>query len=166
MAKNASLVYTLPMATTNKIKAKNNDSREGLLGMANDPENYGDLYVVGEDGKSHLTKCGIKSEILFEGEAIPNNEYSLIKPITDFKELLICFSVNHETDGEDMYKEYVTIPVSDIRFSDDKQFIKTIYSTNYLTYTFTNDFTLKVNGNGSATSGWLGISIKRIVGIY
>lgn len=59
--------YSIPMATTNKILARRNDDREGLLVLANDPNNYGDLYVVGKDGKSHLTKSGIKSEVIWEG---------------------------------------------------------------------------------------------------
>lgn len=96
---NAYHAQTVPMNTTNNIVAKRNDPREGLLGMANDPENYGDLYVVGRDGRSHLTKSGIKSEVIFEGTAnVASTEYKLSKSIKKFKQLLIIAGASYNKD--------------------------------------------------------------------
>jgi hypothetical protein len=65
----ASTNYCLPRSSTLAIKQKQNDSREGLLGYANDDGNYGDLYLVNKIGKSQMPAARIKMDTLFDGAA-------------------------------------------------------------------------------------------------
>ena len=164
----ASSRYTLPMNTTLNILNKTNDSREGLLGMANDNDNYGSLYVVGKDGGSHLTMSGIKSEIIFEGTAnVLNQSYLLLKSINNFK-FIILYN-NGSYSGE-------TREGSGIILSTDKLIEK--YSTKYalsisaaanssnietmLHFNNDKEFTIDQIYN----KNWINNGIYKIIGIY
>lgn len=168
--KNASLTYTLPMATTEKIKAKSKDKRVGLLGMANDDENFGDLYVVGKDGKSHLTKSGIKSEILFEGNAKDVTEYTLTKSMNDYKFLM--FISDCELNGVDIAKHSQLVIVDDIVMRQDS--VATHWLSGYTSsgagyrigYNFRNDKTFYVTKAEVSQSSWSNPKITKIIGIY
>lgn len=165
--KNASLTYTLPMATTEKIKAKSNDNRVGLLGMANDDENFGDLYVVGKDGKSHLTKSGIKSEILFEGNAsVLNEKYVLSKPITDFK-MLVFFSNASSSTSSGFNTTSVVVNVDDIKYINNEFYVN-LYQGGYernFNFTIHND-NISFSITRQILGGLSSIQITKVIGIY
>ena len=153
--KNASLTYTLPMATTKKIKAKSNDKRVGLLGLANDDENFGDLYVVGKDGKSHLTKSGIKSEILFDGKVTSPSTINITKELKEFK--LLIFETTNSSDGE--RRSYNTIYVSEKLF-EIKQILLHEYGNRYTSVNLTDDKLVL------SISALRDLHLRRIIGIY
>lgn len=79
----------LPMNTTENILSKEKDFRVGRMGIANDDENFGDIYITGKDGKAHLAKAGIKSEVIFDGSMATVGDYKLSKTIDAFKILMI-----------------------------------------------------------------------------
>lgn len=165
--KNASLAYTLPMATTEKIKSKSNDKRVGLLGMANDDENFGDLYVVGKDGKSHLTKSGIKSEILFEGNAsVLNEKYVLSKPITDFK-MLVFFSNASSSTSSGFNTTSVVVNVDDIKYINNEFYVN-LYQGGYernFNFTIHND-NISFSITRQTLGGLSSMQITKVIGIY
>ena len=164
---NANLTYTLPMSTTTLIKAKSNDSRVGLLGMANDPDNFGDLYVVGRDGKSHLTKSGVKSEVIFDGVANAIGQYNLVDSIDKYTYLIIIAKITHiSSDFDDstsdiIYKsEFENMKYKCISnyFSDE-----CYYAIEYkLTDSILDIYTIK-NGTSSM---WNTPHIYQIIGVY
>lgn len=164
--KNASLTYILPMATTEKIKAKSSDTRIGLLGMANDCENFGDLYVVGRDGKSHLTRSGIKTETIFEGSASTVGTYQMKGEIKSFKGIIVYSNID-DTGGVTSYAmSSVIVTVDDLNHSINR-LIRTGSSIDGWI-----DFTINVDTNTleiSSIENGTGVSTHRIfkvVGIY
>lgn len=166
---NSSLVYTLPMNTTSNILAKTNDLREGLLGMANDNENYGDLYVVGKDGKSHLTKSGMKSEIIFEGSANKVDEiYNLAKDMSLFKQ--IVFFSTGEYQGQKRGYVSITINIEDINEYKTKYalVISNIYKNNEneasILFHIVNETQFQIDQLYSKT--WSNKGITKVIGIY
>ena len=164
---NANLVYTLPMATTAQIKAKTGDSRTGLLGMANDPENFGDLYVVGRDGKAHLTKSGVKSEVIFDGVANATGQYNLVDIIDKYSYLIIMAKITHpnsdfsDSTSDIVYKsEFENIKYKCISgyFSEESY-----YAIEYkLTDNILDIYTTK---NGTSPI-WATPYIYQIIGVY
>ena len=154
--KNANLVYTLPMNTTSLIKTKVNDSRVGLLGMANDGDNFGDLYVVGRDGKAHLTKSGIKNEILFEGVVNDIGVYNLGKSVSTHKFLSIYGDIANGS-----YSYSMLIEVEELKAKD---YIFEIYEQNYLVIRLISDNEIEVKSK--YTAGHYDGRITKIIGIY
>lgn len=169
-----SSLTTLPMNTTENILLKELDHREGLLGMANDKENYGDLYVVGFDGKSHLAKSASKSDILFEGDVVMNSNggtsivINFENDITKYRFILIRACVTGISGAEGLGMTSQLVNTSDIHFDD------TIYSigvgvgaTHYfiMHYKYTSNKSITIVE--SYINGWSGkISVKSIIGIY
>lgn len=154
--KNAYLSPISPMNTTKKILAKTGDSRVGLIGIANDDDNFGDIYVVGKDGKSHLTKSGIKSEVIFEGKASDIGEYTLIKDISNFKYLV--FYNKSTVNGIERNKATDIFFVHDLlnsdRFGEDLSSVTNSDAT-YMEFILRNS-----TGSGSSYPACLGITIK------
>lgn len=153
--KNASLAYSLLMSTTQKIKAKINDFRVGLLGMANDDENFGDLYVVGKDGKAHLTKSGIKSEVIFDGRIISAGDYNITTPLENFK--IIAFEMENTTDAGRLSfnTTYVT---NDLL--EKKEFLLYEHGSRYVKLELKDDdYMLGVTAISS-------LYIRKVIGIY
>lgn len=171
---NAFHAQTLPMNTTERILAKTNDSREGLLGMANDQENYGDLYVVGKDGKSHLTKSGIKSEVIFEGKASTLGNYILNNNVKNFKQLIVVGDAT-SANGVDYYEVTTTIDTKAISNTSGVAKYTLLYSTNTSTGTITSsriglcfptDTTLEIAFTSLGASNYKSIQITKVIGIY
>lgn len=166
--KNATLLYTLPMATTKEINAKTNDSREGLLGMANDVENYGDLYVVGKDGKAHLTKSGIKSEIIFDGViSTTSTPVSLTKDIKVFNKVIVYVRATNVSNT--VTTRFSTIvDCAKVEYGYDHRYSSTFYATAESSagctfYFEENNIILSAQGNGS---GYKKPEIYMVEGIY
>lgn len=164
-----SSTYQLPMNTTQAILAKTNDPREGLMGMANDVENYGDLYVVGKDGKSHLTKAGMKSEVIFEGKVSTLNAIgTLLKDIRGYKKLEITASVDISSNIAEQNVMKITniIELKNVNYRSHEVFFNFSLGTQrniniqFLEDNKTFKVTSLVLGNLSS------IQITRIVGIY
>lgn len=158
---NASLKQTLPMNTTKNILVKRDDAREGLLGMSNDQENYGDLYVVGKDGRSHLIKSAIKSEIIFEGYASGYSPYNLSKSIYEFKQLLVTASGNNN--------EFFTMMINTntIKIKETYQFLfnfSTGGNDRQIIFNFPSVTSFKIPYR--TLGGYSNIGINQIVGIY
>lgn len=157
----SNLTYTLPMNTTINILNKINDAREGLLGMANDNDNYGDLYVVGKDGKSHLTKSGTKSEIIWEGVCSTTNvEMILNKSIQNYKYILFEITI----DGQTNFKCCEVIPINNV--TQSYNVISSKYNTTssfWYTSIFVNERTFKIE---SINYSGLKPVISKVIGIY
>lgn len=157
--KRAFYAQTLPMSNTQKILAKTDDTREGLLGMANDVQNYGDLYVVGRDGKSHLTKAGIKMETIFEGKTAALADYDLVHSINKYKEIRIHATGYSEDKGfvvETIYPNTVN--------NDPRQFSLYFLGTREIAFGFTSDTILHVDEILMENAPYVGIT--KIMGIY
>jgi hypothetical protein len=110
--KNASLTYCLPSNTTQAMNQRQNDSREGLLGFANDSDNYGTLWMINNKGHAQIPIAGTKSDVLFDGNAnIVNSTYNLSNSITKYK-FLIFFGDSSTVDGNciGMASTYIMIP--------------------------------------------------------
>ncbi len=167
--KHASLDYILPMNTTKNIMSKRNDARVGLFGMANDIENFGDLYVVGPDGKSHLTKNGIKSEIIFDGKASSTGDYELLNSIDTFKMLMICFSCDNNTTKENTLKGTHLIPLVDIDFGETLQHLQAhcivLVENGFINFGFKHSKLLSI-GSIAKTSYNTSVQITKVIGIY
>ena len=165
--KNASLTYILPMATTKEIQAKTNDTREGLLGMANDSENYGDLYVVGKDGKSHLTKAGIKSKVIFDGVANSTGEYNLTDNIKKFKCVLVMAKIDHTNE---LLNDSTSDIVYNAEFEGMKYRCMSVYFSSESHYSIEYrliDDKLEIYTTKKGTSSvWSNPHIYQIIGIY
>lgn len=166
--RNATLEHTLPMNTTEKILAKQGDARLGLLGLANDGENFGDLYVVGRDGRSHLTKSGIKSEVIFEGKANAVGDYT-IEDITKYKQLVVCFSCDNNTTKEDTLRGSNVIFTNDIPFGDTMKQIRAyrivIVESGNIDFGFKNKTSFTID-RVTPTSYNTSVQITKIIGIY
>ncbi len=167
--KNIKLDYILPMNTTKNIKSKENDERVGLLGMANDDENFGDLYVVGKDGKAHLTKNGSKYEIIFDGKANKTGDYILLKSIKEFKMLMICFSLDNNTTKENTLKGTHLIPLVDIDFGETLQHIRAhrivFLENGHIDFGFKNSKLLSID-RFTKTQYNTSVQITKVIGIY
>lgn len=170
--KNASLTYTIPMNTTEKILAKTNDLRVGLLGMANDAENYGDLYVVGGDGKSHLTRSGIKSEVIFDGSAgTPKTGYTLSKSIDNFSHVIVTGMC--EEVGSVIYSIELIISKENYNYiskSSTHAICGVSYANDASGYTigfrFEDDKTLYINSITKTITSWENVRISKVIGVY
>lgn len=143
---------TLPMSTTAKILTKTNDSREGLLGMANDDKNYGDLYVVGRDGKAHLTKSATKSEILFQGLANSVNTFSLGSPMNNNYKYIMIRTADSASSIRD---ESVSIVPAEI----NRAALVSGYDTRHLGITFISETQFKITSRSY-------LDLLEIIGIY
>ena len=165
---------TLPMNTTLNILNKTNDNREGLLGMANDNDNYGSLYVVGKDGKSHLTRSGIKKEVIFEGKANELGKYSLLSSINNFKQIIVYADALSTSDN--YYHEIsTTIDVDSIEFLTNHARYTLLYPVNSnsstttstrLAICFNDSKTFEIAYKQIGDSTYKSIQIIKIVGIY
>lgn len=173
--KNASLVYTLPMATTEKIKAKSNDKRVGLLGLANDDENFGDLYVVGKDGKSHLTKSGIKSEVLYDGLANATGEYGLTNSIDNYSYIVVYSGLTNKTVtsiidivSNVISKDYIKIGTANQFVYNDSIAISGVDYTRRMRYHFKTNKSINIDSItiGSNETSTNDLAITRVEGIY
>lgn len=161
---------TLPMNTTSKILAKTNDSREGLLGMANDADNYGDLYVVGKDGKAHLTKGGAKSEIIFEGNASSVGLYKLTKKITNYSFILIesdsSGGINPRQGSFLIRTDSIKLDTSGLGTFCVSSFANTSWNYSFQC-SFYDEETLHIcYTSQSGANEWGKAFIKKIIGIY
>lgn len=167
---NASFTYLLPMNTTSKIKAKRNDSRVGLLGTANDGNNFGDLYIVGYDGKSHLTKSAYKYDIIFEGILNTVDATSkLLSKLDTYRQLIVTGGYIRASDGMLEQLDNVIIYVDDIVYetTDYNLFCINISINDIgrrIFFTFTDDSTIKISNIINTGDGQL--AITRIQGIY
>ncbi len=131
--KNSIQQTILPMNSIDKILNKVNDNREGLLGMANNDENYGELYVVGKDGKSHLTRNGTKCEEIWSGIASSGN-ITLSKNLSEFK------SVAFEVDSSGNRDKICTCMVSMTdNIIETGKFTVNEYSTRNIKFSFSKD---------------------------
>lgn len=134
---------TVSMNTTEKILAKKLDKRLGLLGVANDGDNFGSMYVVGYDGRAHLIKSGIKSKTIFEGK-VDDGTLILGDNASNFKYLQIITG-NTTTDCESV----VTIPIK----------LTTNYLHNGMKFNLKDYTTVEILENTSE-------EIRCIIGIY
>ncbi len=152
---NSSLSYILPMSSINKINSKISDDREGLLGMANNDKNYGELYVVGNDGKSHLTKAGLTSEILLDGDITESTDLTFSKSLDNYNFIAIRYNLIYE-DGVVDYG--YTLVKLDKDYKVDVTFLSNVY-TRFIKI---DDKTIRVEMvNGEARN-----RITEIIGIY
>lgn len=165
----SSYAQILPMNTTNSILSKFGDYRVGLLGMASDDENFGDLYVVGKDGRAHLTKAGTKSELIFKGKANTVGDYILGKNIKKYKYLLVCSSNDNNTTGADTLKMSTLIPVDHVDFGTTIKYIRAyrmvIVESGNIDFGFKDETTLTVD-RITPTSYNSSVQITKIIGIY
>lgn len=139
--KNANLSYTLPMNTSSQIKNKFGDVRVGLLGMASDPENFGDLYVVGRDGFAHLTKSGIKSEVIFEGSS-NEGDITTVNKLNDYKYIFV-----EVDDGTKIFNEII--------------YVSTLYESNN-----TKTLLSRVDDTILTINQTFNLTVLKIIGIY
>lgn len=164
---------TVPMNTTKKILAKINDTRVGLLGIANDDENFGDAYVVGKDGMSHLIKAATKKEIIFEGSANQaKTSYTLNDSIEKFSYIIVtgCCS---DSIGNKLYSLETVVSKENYDYesaSSTYAICGVSYANGANGYTigfrFNDDKTLFVNSITNTMSNWIDIRITRITGVY
>ena len=155
-----SINWTLPMNTTERILAKVSDPREGRMGMANDSENYGTLYVTGSDGKSYLAKAGVKSEVLWEGQAtIVGEIYMLTKSISNFSYLMVEQGLMGDKNA--CFTELVAVRDTTTTIGISKYLSSSYYM--YLSIQILDSsFQLSTVQN---SGGWSGC-IRKIYGIY
>lgn len=159
---------TLPMNTTEKILAKKFDYRAGLLGLASDDENFGDLYVVGKDGKAYLTKSGMKSKVIWEGKLLVNQQATLSNDYSGFKQIIFIFGVDYSS-----YSKFgitsIVIDTNDIiqNFLSAQTFgqFRGNTGSGVLEFSFLNSTTIKVIRTTSVDSGAT-VYICKIIGIY
>lgn len=87
--KKINLNYCLPKNSTENIKARTNDSREGFLGFADDSNNYGSLWMINNKGTAQMPMAGIKIETIWSGSVTGYSNISLTTDIDQFKLFLI-----------------------------------------------------------------------------
>jgi hypothetical protein len=69
---------------------RQNDNREGLLGFANDIDNYGTLYMINNKGKAQIPIARTKNKLLFNGVASVVGDYTLSDTIDNYSLIIIA----------------------------------------------------------------------------
>ncbi len=144
---------TLPMNITNKVTKKAEDKREGILGMANDIPNYGDLYVVNKEGTSSLTISGQILTSLYEGN-VTSGSITLAKDISNFK--LIYINIIEDNDYD--RSSTCSVVITDRLLYEKKKILLTSYGSISMWLDITNLDTLTITSNNK-------ITIKDIYGL-
>lgn len=160
-----SLLYCLPKNTTNAMISRLNDFREGLLGFANDGDNYGTLWMVDNKGKAMIPMASMaNADILFNGVANKTNTaYTLASKYTDYKYILVIGGASNGTGAI----QSLLIPTSRININDTNGYALSCASSS--TSLFYISFL--INGLGSfmiksiAASNWADPAITIIYGI-
>lgn len=161
----ASLNYCLPKNSTFAMKQRSMDPREGLLGFANDPDNYGTLWMVDNKGKAMIPMASMaNADILFNGVANKTNTaYTLASKYTDYKYILAIGGASNGTGAI----QSLLIPTSRININDTNGYALSCASSS--TSLFYISFL--INGLGSfmiksiAASNWTDPAITIIYGI-
>ena len=132
------------------------------------PTNINVLYCIKYEPTYYMEyhpKYGyMKQDVLFEGEA-KEGEHKLLQNISNYDYILIEFSANHSSYGTGVYKSCEFLKVEDIKFLDARQFLKTLYSENYCSYSFTDGETLKIYEYSISGSSWKSVYISKITGV-
>lgn len=149
----ASMIQTVPLNSTQNILNKVNDFREGLLGIANDKGNYGSLYVVGSDGKSHLTKNGITAKELWNGST-KTSTITLSENLSNFKYIMVEV---HSDLNSDKLTTCCVLMTENILINEE--FTINEYETRKVDFAFSKDN----NDLGVASSN---LNVVSITGIY
>lgn len=163
--KNASHLATLPMNTTANILKKYNDFRTGLLGMANDGENFGTLYVINKTGRAQLIQTKMKTDVLFEGIAKGlNDRYTLGHDIRNYRYIEVFASI---TTNSQVSKISNTIDVSNIAHTDNEfLFNFTIDGTTRSINIKLNDDNISFTITSLELGGAESIQICKVIGVY
>ena len=163
--KKASLNYCLPKNSTLAMELRQNDSREGLLGFADDGANYGTLWIINANGKAQIPFAKMPNvDTLFDGVANTiKTPYQLSANVTNYRCLLVTASISNSQ----VVSNYIM--TKDITYGIDYGYFIGGYndaSYNYnLDFGFltNNTFQIEYRGISSAWSG--GGAINKIYGI-
>jgi hypothetical protein len=159
----ASMDYCLPKNSTLAMNQRQNDAREGLLGFANDGNNYGTLYLINHTGKAQIPMAALaNADVLFDGLAGTSDmDYSINNDYKKYKYLLI--------DGGAMngakVRNQLLIPTSTIDTATVNQFMISgiAVSYNYFIYIyFTSSTTFRLT---TGVTGWTTPAVTKVYGI-
>jgi hypothetical protein len=164
----ASMDYCLPKNSTLAMNQRQNDNREGLLGFANDGDNYGTLWMINHIGKAQIPMAGVKYDVLFDGIASTSGiPYSLSKPFTKYKSLIIMGGFQNGSRAVNV----MLIPVKSIAISNatnDIGYSLSSFSKGdcyyYCDFYFDTEESFVINAISNAW--WTGISISKVYGMY
>jgi hypothetical protein len=156
----ASMDYCLPKNSTLAMNQRQNDNREGLLGFANDGNNYGTLWMINHIGKAQIIKAAMsQGDILYEGYA---SSGALLKSPSNYQYLLITVAMDSNGGCAQTFLIRTTNLPSNILYS--------AYATSsFYAYSL---FLFGVNGSFSLTDtqrvvGWSHpANVSRVIGIY
>lgn len=164
--KNTSRLYCLPSNNTLAIKQRINDSRKGLLGYADDPYNYGTLYMIDNTGKSIIPKAAmVNSDLLFEGNSgvIIGSVVTLTNTINEYQ--FIYFDVSWDSTTTTSFYVNVDSLISKINTnSNSRHLMLSIHADYYLGLTFNADYkSFYIQTKSTNTGNTLGVT--KVLGI-
>ncbi len=158
-----SMTLGLSHNSTLSMKQRVNDNREGLLGFADDSDNYGTLWMINNKGQAEIPKAAITDgSVLFNGliSAI-NSIITFSESIDKYKYLLVTAgnSTNNLTFN-------TLVEVRNILYTAGNQYILSEYATSgantHIRFNITSSTTIKIAENLS--NNWA-MGIVRIIGI-
>ncbi|WP_312369047.1 discoidin domain-containing protein [Lachnoclostridium sp.] len=163
--KKASLAYCLPKNSTLIMKQRQSDPREGLLGYADDSDNYGTLWMIGKDGKAIIPKAAIADyDVLFDGVANTiSTPYTMSKSYKEYSYLLVLAGI----DGGTRTLKVSIIPTKLINISTTQFSLSYFFKTNYyygLHFGFETETSFTIGGLDICTN-WKNAAISKIYGI-
>ena len=161
-SKTVSRRYTLPFGSKLRLDNLTSDLTY-MLATEDDGENEGTLRIVNHAGKFIVPKAGQKMDLLFDGSASSNGEYTLSNSTKKYKQLI--FVTNHLTSP--LFKQSNIIAVSDIASYTSTQqthtmlcHVSTITSNNAIYISFSSENTFKIYSANNI------FGITRVYGIY
>lgn len=162
----ASMNYCLPKNSTLAMTQRQNDEREGLLGFANDSDNYGTLWMIDNKGQAIIPKANMTNyDTLFDG--FNNTKFTTVtlsKDISKYRFLQVIGSMT--TFGMNLS---IIIPVKDIIYAatDSYQYILSQYATSsiytHIRFNFLNSNTITIQE--VLSPNW-GIGLHKVLGFY
>ena len=163
--RNASLHYCLSKNTTDNIMSRQNDEREGLLGFANDFDNYGTLYMINNRGRAIIPISSTKQELIFSGNASTTGIYSTSKTFNTYKSINITANI---VSSSVTSLTTITIPVDDFLLSTSSSSYRISIPSNATNIGYIDIYYVSENTfNITVTLGdFTSIAITKIYGIY
>lgn len=161
----ASLLYCLPKNTTNAMISRLNDFREGLLGFANDGDNYGTLWMINNLGKSMMPMAATKQEQIFSGNASVTGTYSVSEVFNTYNFINITANI---VSSSVTSLTTITIPVDDFLLSTSSSSYRISIPSNATNIGYIDIYYVSENTfNITVTLGdFTSIAITKIYGIY